>query len=89
MMADIAAVLGRLTPEEFDGLRALGPSGHLPRHLTEALDRAAGGPGAGRGYYVPTGSVSATGGPHFVLRSDVSGWLFGPPSQVSRSRGDV
>ena len=26
-MADIAAVLGRLTPDEFDGLRALGPAG--------------------------------------------------------------
>ena len=76
-MADIAAVLGRLTPEEFDGLRALGPSGHLPRQLTEALDRAAGGPGAGRGYYVPTGSVS-----------DVTGWLFGSPSQVPQSHGD-
>jgi hypothetical protein len=89
MMADIAAVLGRLTPEEFDGLRALGPAGHLPRHLTDALDRAAGGPGAGRGYYVPSGSVSSTGGPHFILRSDVSGWLFGSPAQVSGSRGDA
>ncbi|MGZ4662457.1 MAG: hypothetical protein ACXVYB_14370, partial [Arthrobacter sp.] len=76
-MADIAAVLGRLTPEELDELRALGPQGHLTREHTDALDRAAGGNGAGRGYYVPTGSVSATGGPHVVLRSDVSGWLFG------------
>jgi hypothetical protein len=82
MMADIAAVLGRLTPNELDELRVLGPQGHLSRQLTEALDRAAGGPGAGRGYYVPTGSVSATGGPHLVLRSDVSGWLFGPSQQV-------
>jgi hypothetical protein len=88
-MADIAAVLGRLTPEEFDGLRALGPAGHLPRHLTEALDRAAGGPGAGRGYYVPTGNVSATGGPHLVLRSDVAGWLFGSAAQVPQPLGDV
>ena len=88
-MADIAAVLGRLTPEEFDGLRALGPAGHLPRLLTDALDRAAGGPGAGRGYYVPTGSVSATGGPHFVLRSDVSGWLFGSVAPVRQAHGDV
>jgi hypothetical protein len=87
-MADIAAVLGRLTPPELDGLRALGPDGHLTRPLIEALDRAAGGPGAGRGYYVPNGSVSATGGPHLVLRSDVSGWLFGAASQMTQVRGD-
>ena len=78
-MADIAAVLGRLTPEELEELRSLGPDGYLNRRLTDALDRAAGGPGAGRGYYVPNGNVSATGGPHMILRSDVSGWLFGPP----------
>jgi hypothetical protein len=81
-MADIAAVLGRLTPEELDELREIGPQGHLTRRLVEALDRAAGGAGAGRGYYVPTGSVSATGGPHLVLRSDVSAWLFGASPQI-------
>ncbi|MEO5319183.1 hypothetical protein PV761_11435 [Arthrobacter sp. CC3] len=81
-MADIAAVLGRLTPEELDELREIGPQGHLTRRLVDALDRAAGGAGAGRGYYVPTGSVSATGGPHLVLRSDVSAWLFGAGPQV-------
>lgn len=81
-MADIDAVLGRLAPEELDELRALGPQGHLTRQLIDALDRAAGGSGAGRGYYVPTGSVSATGGPHLVLRSDVSAWLFGAAPQI-------
>jgi hypothetical protein len=75
-MANIAEVLGRLTPEELEELRRLGPQGHLPRHLVDALDRAAGGSGSGRGYYVPTGNVTATGGPLLVLRSDVSGWLF-------------
>ncbi|MFD5278459.1 hypothetical protein ACFWIX_12975 [Pseudarthrobacter sp. NPDC058362] len=75
-MANIAEVLGRLTPEELDELRGLGPQGHLPRHLVDALDRAAGGPGSGRGYYVPTGNVTSTGAPLLVLRSDVSGWLF-------------
>lgn len=75
-MADIAAVLGRLALNELEELRALGPQGFLPRHLISALDNAAGGPGAGRGYYVPTGSVSETGGPHLALRSDVSDWLF-------------
>ena len=75
-MANIAEVLGRLTPEELEELRSLGPQGHLPRHLVEALDRAAGGPGSGRGYYVPTGNVSVTGGPLLVLRSDVASWFF-------------
>ena len=87
-MADIAAVLGRLTQEELDGLRALGPQGHLPRQLTDALDRAAGGPGAGRGYYVTNGSVSPTGGPHLVLRSDVTGWLFGHAADLPQTRED-
>lgn len=77
-MANIAEVLGRLAPQELEELHALGPQGHLPRHLLDALDRAAGGPGSGRGYYVPTGNVSATGGQLFVLRNDVSGWLFAP-----------
>ena len=81
-MADIASLLGRLTPDELEELRAVGPQGFLPRHLMEAIDRAAGGPGAGRGYYVPAGSVSATGSPHLILRSDVSDWLLGPVPQV-------
>lgn len=76
-MANIADVLGRLTPEERDELRGLGPQGPLPRHLVDALDRAAGGSGSGRGYYVPNGNVNATGGPLLVLRSDVAGWLLG------------
>ncbi|MFF1883067.1 hypothetical protein ACFVVC_16560 [Pseudarthrobacter sp. NPDC058196] len=79
-MANIAEVLGRLTPEEFAELRSLGPQGHLPRHLVEALDRAAGGTGSGRGYYVANGNVSSTGGPLMVLRSDVSNWLTGSGS---------
>ncbi|WP_285246797.1 hypothetical protein [Pseudarthrobacter sp. efr-133-R2A-89] len=79
-MANIAEVLGRLTPEEVAELRSLGPQGHLPRHLVEALDRAAGGTGSGRGYYVANGNVSPTGGPLMVLRSDVSNWLTGSGS---------
>jgi hypothetical protein len=74
-MANIADVLGRLTPDEREELHSLGPQGHLPRHLVDALDRAAGGPGSGRGYYVPNGNVTPTGGPLLVLRSDVAGWL--------------
>ena len=79
-MATIAEVLGRLTPEEVDELRSIGPQGHLPRHLVDALDRAAGGAGSGRGYYVVNGNVSATGGTLLVLRSDVATWLAGTAS---------
>jgi hypothetical protein len=90
-MASIVEVLGHLTPEELDELHSLGPQGHLPRHLVDALDRAAGGPGSGRGYYVPTGNVNATGGPLLVLRSDVSGWLQGSrrddPDSLPRHNG--
>jgi hypothetical protein len=77
IVADIAAVLGRLTAAELEEIHAAGPKGHLSRRIIEALDRAAGGPGGGRGYYVPAGSVSGTGSPHVVLRSDVAAWLFG------------
>lgn len=90
-MASIAEVLGRLTPEELDELHSRGPQGHLPRHLVDALDRAAGGPGSGRGYYVPTGNVNSTGGPLLVLRSDVSGWLLNSrrddPDSLPRHNG--
>ena len=90
-MASIAEVLGRLTPEELDELHSLGPQGHLPRHLVDALDRAAGGPGSGRGYDVPTGNVNSTGGPLLVLRSDVSGWLLNSrrddPDSLPRHNG--
>jgi hypothetical protein len=85
IVADIAAVLGRLTTAELEEIHATGPQGHLSRRIVEALDRAAGGPGGGRGYYVPAGSVSGTGSPHVVLRSDVAAWLFGhsAPSAVT------
>jgi hypothetical protein len=83
-MADIAAVLGRLAPNELEELRERGPRGQLSRQLVEALDRAAGGPGQGRGFYVPTGSVSATGSPHQILRSDVAAWLFGAPAPITQ-----
>ena len=85
-MADIAAVLGRLAPHELEEIRATGPHGHLSRHIIQALDRAAGGPGGGRGYYVPAGSVSGTGSPHVVLRSDVAAWLFGAAERGEAAR---
>ena len=36
-MANIAVILGRLTTEELDGLRGLGPQGHLTKPLRRTL----------------------------------------------------
>lgn len=75
-MAEINAALAKLTAEELGEIKALGPRGRLGRHLVEALDRAAGGPDAGRGLYVLDGSVNDNGGQSHVLRDDVSDRLF-------------
>ena len=77
-MAEINALLAGLTPEELEEIRALGPKGHLGRHLIEALDRAAGGPDAGRGFYVLDGSVYGNGGQFHILRNDASDRIFQP-----------
>ncbi|ALE06243.1 hypothetical protein AL755_13550 [Arthrobacter sp. ERGS1:01] len=75
-MADIATVLAALRVEELIEIKALGPKGHLGRHLIDALDRAAGGPGAGRGFYILDGTVNHTGGQNYILRNDVSEQIF-------------
>lgn len=71
-MADIDAVLAGLTAEELNEMESIGPKGHLGRHLLDALDRAAGGPGAARGFYVLDGTVNGNGGQFYVLRDDLS-----------------
>lgn len=75
-MAEINAVLAGLTAEELRDIKALGPKGHLDRTLIDALDRAAGGPGAGRGFYVLDGTVNGNGGQFHILRSDLSDRVF-------------
>jgi hypothetical protein len=76
VMAEINAVLAGLTAEELTEIKALGPKGHLGRHLIDALDRAAGGPDAGRGFYVLDGTVNGNGGQFHVLRDDLSDRIF-------------
>lgn len=75
-MAEINAVLAGLTFEELAEIKALGPKGHLGRHLIAALDRAAGGHDAGRGLYVLDGTVNGNGGQFHILRNDVSDRIF-------------
>jgi hypothetical protein len=75
-VAEINAVLARLTADELEEIKALGPRGRLGRHLVDALDRAAGGPEAGRGLYVLDGAVNGNGGQFHILRDDVSDRVF-------------
>ncbi|MEV7134224.1 hypothetical protein AB0N24_15160 [Arthrobacter sp. NPDC093128] len=75
-MTEINAVLAGLTFEELEEIKALGPGGHLGRDLIAAVDRAAGGPDAGRGFYVLDGMVNGNGGQFHVLRNDVSDRIF-------------
>lgn len=71
-MSDIAALLGRLTEGELEQLRTLRPDGLLPGSLVSAIDRAAGGPGEGRGYYVLAKPVVPREFIAYVLRADVA-----------------
>lgn len=71
-MPDIEGLLGRLTPGELEQLRTLRPDGFLPGSLVSAIDRAAGGPGEGRGYYVLAKPVVRREFIAYVLRPDVA-----------------
>jgi hypothetical protein len=75
-MADIDTVLAGLTTEELGEIQSIGPKGHLGRHLLDALDRAAGGPEAARGFYILDGTVNGNGGQFHVLRDDLSERIF-------------
>lgn len=71
-MPDIEGLLGRLTQGELEQLRTLRPNGFLPGSLVSAIDRAAGGPGEGRGYYVAAKPVVRREFIAYVLRPDVA-----------------
>ena len=76
-MTDVKSLVRALTPREVDEILQLGPAGPLTPRLLHAIDRAAGGPGEGRGYYV-YGTPAHQDRPRpFVLRGDVCAELFG------------
>ncbi|KQO03753.1 hypothetical protein ASF21_05815 [Arthrobacter sp. Leaf234] len=60
-----------LAPHEIEELRSIGPAGPLTPRLVHAIDRAAGGPGEGRGYYVYGRRADADRPRPFILRDDV------------------
>lgn len=76
-MADVKGVVRRLAPHEIEEIHGLGPDGPLTPKLLHAIDRAAGGPGEGRGYYVYRTPAARDRPRRFVLREDVCAELFG------------
>jgi hypothetical protein len=76
-MADVKGVVRGLAPHEIEELHSIGPAGPLTPRLMHAIDRAAGGPGEGRGYYVYGRPADSDRPRPFVLREDVCAELFG------------
>ncbi|MCA4134779.1 hypothetical protein [Arthrobacter sp. M4] len=71
-MCDIPGLLQSLRPEELAQLKQRGGDGVLEAPLVDAIDRAAGGPGEGRGYYVVRGQLYPAETRSYYLRSDVA-----------------
>ena len=82
-MPDVEGLLGRLTQGELERLRTLRADGFLPGSLVSAIDRAAGGPGEGRGYYVAAKPAVRREFIAYVLRPDVAKALAAPTPSAS------
>ncbi|MFP3461100.1 hypothetical protein R5O87_09645 [Arthrobacter globiformis] len=77
-MVNIPDLIAALLPDELERLRSGGPGHILDGSLTAAIDRAAGGTGEGRGYYVVRGHLWPVEAREYHLREDVAEHLFGP-----------
>jgi hypothetical protein len=77
-MTDIQGLISSLQPEDLAVLQERGPGQLLGRDMLDAIDRAAGGPGEGRGYYVVRGSLEPLERRQYYLRDDVVAALFAP-----------
>ena len=71
-MTNIDALINALHPDELSRLSRLGKEEQLDPEALESLDRAAGGPGEGRGYYVVRGSLEPRHNRSYYLREDVA-----------------
>lgn len=74
-MKDVAGLIDKLSTDEIREITSSGAQGALTQAALSALDRAAGGPGMGHGYYVSAGTVDEAGTPEFVLHSTVAAAL--------------
>ncbi|XAS66981.1 hypothetical protein V3C33_16145 [Micrococcaceae bacterium Sec5.7] len=79
-MPDIQGLISSLLPEDLALLQQHGPNNLLERAMIDAIDRAAGGPGEGRGYYIVRGSLEPSERRNYYLREDVAAALFAPES---------
>ena len=75
-MTDIQGLIGSLLPEDLAVLRERGPDQLLDRDMLDAIDRAAGGPGEGRGYYIVRGNLDPLERRNYYLREDVAAAIF-------------
>jgi plasmid stabilization system protein ParE len=77
-MTDIHGLISSLPPEDLAVLQERGPDQRLDRDrdMLDAIDRAAGGPGDGRGYYVVRGSLIPLERRNYYLREDVAEAIF-------------
>ncbi|WP_426998557.1 hypothetical protein [Pseudarthrobacter sp. N5] len=75
-MTDIQGLISSLQPADLAVLQERGPDQLLDRGILDAIDRAAGGPGEGRGYYVVRGSLEPLERRNYCLREDVAAAVF-------------
>jgi hypothetical protein len=88
-MPNIHGLISSLLPEDLALLQERGPDQHLDRSMLDAIDRAAGGPGEGRGYYVVRGSLIPEDHRSYYLREDVAQALFAPSSLQGTAGADA
>lgn len=82
-MVDVHRMIMSLRSDEIERLLSRGPDQILDPQARAAIDRAAGGPGEGRGYYVVRGPLWPAESREYHLRGDVVAELFTPASNPS------
>jgi hypothetical protein len=88
-MTDIQGLISSLQPEDLAVLQERGPDQRLDRDMLDAIDRAAGGPGEGRGYYIVRGSLVPLEQRRYHLRDDVVAALFAPSTLEGAAGADA
>ena len=88
-MTDIHGLISSLLPEDLAVLQERGPDHRLDRDMLDAIDRAAGGPGEGRGYYIVRGSLIPEERRNYYLREDVANALFAPSTLEGANGADA